>query len=297
MSCASTIPSFPRISACAGFLAYTAAGFTGADHGETATVAGHEVYYEVHGDLSSGETPVLLLHGGMMTIETTFAELIPLLSDMRPVIAVEQQGHGHTGDRDGPITLESMRTDTVGVLDHLGVDTAHVVGFSMGGMLGLELAVKNEDRVASLSAISVSQSVEGMLPEIRRMNEDLGFVPSPEVAALMPTEADFAAMRAAFAANNPSGPEAFETVMGKLREFITSDWGWSDAELAGISMPVLIVAGDNDFTPPEHAAGMAETIPNAWLAILPDTTHMNIMTRINVLGPMVENRIEAAEAN
>lgn len=268
----------------------------GAARAETATVDDHQVYYELHGDLGAGTAPVLLLHGGMMTIDLTFSELIPRLSESRPVIAVEQQGHGHTGDREGPITLESMRADTLRVLDHLGVSGAHVVGFSMGGMLGLELAVKAPERVASLTALSASANLEGMLPEIRAMNADPGFVPSPEVAALMPSEADFAAMQAAFA-DNPSGPEAFGTVMAKLGQLITGEWGWSDAELGGIQAPVLLALGDRDFVLPEHAVEMAATIPEAWLAILPDTTHMTIMTRTDLILPMIEARIASAEQN
>lgn len=68
-----TLLSRRSLLICAGLLAHIAVGFGGAAHGETATVAGHDVYYEIHGNLASGETPVLLLHGGMMTIKTTFA--------------------------------------------------------------------------------------------------------------------------------------------------------------------------------------------------------------------------------
>jgi pimeloyl-ACP methyl ester carboxylesterase len=87
----------------------------GTAEADTVTVDGHTIYHEVHGDLDAAATPVLLLHGGMMTIDLTFAELIPPLSETRAVIAVEQQGHGRTGDRETPITLESMRADTLGV--------------------------------------------------------------------------------------------------------------------------------------------------------------------------------------
>jgi pimeloyl-ACP methyl ester carboxylesterase len=265
----------------------------GTAEADTVTVDGHTIYHEVHGDLDAPATPVLLLHGGMMTIDLTFAELIPRLSETCAVIAVEQQGHGRTGDRETPISLASMRADTLGVLDHLGVERVHVVGFSMGGMLGLDLAVYAPERVASLTAISASQNFDAMLPEIRQMNVDPAYRPSPEVAALMPSEDDFAARHAAFSENNPSGPDAFGTVMEKLQAFITGDWGWSDEELAGIAAPVLLVAGDRDFMPAEHVAAMAATIPDARLAILPDTTHLDIMTRTDLLLPMIAARIDA----
>jgi pimeloyl-ACP methyl ester carboxylesterase len=262
---------------------------------ETMTVDGHEVAFAVHGALDSPEIPVLLLHGGMMTIDLTFAGFLPVLSATHPVIGVEQQGHARTADREAPITLKAMRADTIGVLDHLGVERVHVVGFSMGGMLGLDLALNAPERIASLTAISISQNFEAMHPEIRRMNTDPDYQPSPEVVALLPSEDDFAAMRATYAAQNPSGPAAFETVLGKLHDFITGEWGWSDAELASIAAPVLMVTGDRDFSSAENVAAMAAAIPGAWLAVLPDTTHMDIITRTETLLPMIEARIAASE--
>lgn len=259
------------------------------------TVDGHEIYHETHGDPASGRTPVLLLHGGMNTIEMNFSDLIPRLAANRPVIAVEQQGHGHTADRDAPVTLATMRRDTLAVLDDLGVEKVHVVGFSMGGMLGLELAINAPGRVASLSALSASANVQGMIPEIVKMNRDPDFQPSPEVAAILPTQEDFEAMQAGFA-DNPSGPENFEVMMGKLGRLITSNWGWSDQQLSGIDAPVLIAIGDRDFILPGHAVHMSETIPNARLAILPDTTHMTITKQPELILPMIEGLIASAES-
>lgn len=259
-----------------------------------ATVDGHDIYHETHGDPASGRTPVLLLHGGMNTIEMNFSDLIPRLAANHPVIAVEQQGHGRTGDCDAPVTLDTMRRDTLGVLDHLRVDKAHVVGFSMGGMLGLELAVNAPDRVASLSALSASADVEGMIPEIVKMNRDPDFQPSPEVAEILPSPEDFEAMQAGFA-DNPSGPEHFQVMMDKLGRLITSDWGWSDQQLSEIEAPVLIAIGDRDFILPEHAVQMAEIIPNARLAILPNTTHMTIAKQTRLILPMIEDLIASAE--
>ena len=263
-------------------------------HADFTTVNGHPIYYETHGDLTSGRTPVLLLHGGMNTIDMNFTDFIPRLAAERPVIAVEQQGHGHTADRDAPVTLASMRHDTLAVLDDLDVEKAHVVGFSMGAMLGLELAVNRPERVASLSALSASADAEGMIPEIVRMNQDPNFQPSPELAKRLPTQEDFEAMMAGFA-DNPSGAENFQVMMGKLGRLITSDWGWSDSQLSGIESPVLVAIGDRDFILPEHAVDLSQTIPDAHLAILPDTTHMTIIKRTDLILPMIEDLIASAE--
>lgn len=251
------------------------------------------VYYEVHGDLTSDVTPFLVLHGGMGTISGDFGELLPVLAEQRPVIGIEQQGHGHTGGRDAQVTLEVMRNDTLAVLDALKVERVHVVGFSMGGMLAMELGVTAPDRLETLSAISVSQNHDGMHPAIVEMNRNPGAPPPAEALDLMPTQEDFAGMQAAFA-DNPDGPEQFERTMQQLQTLIVGDWGWSDEELAAIKVPTLLLLGDTDFTPVDHAAQMARKI-GAQLAVLPDTTHMSIMSRPDWLASMIANRIEPAQ--
>ncbi|MGX1499569.1 pimeloyl-ACP methyl ester carboxylesterase [Labrenzia sp. MBR-25] len=261
---------------------------------ETVTVNGHEVYYEVHGDLGGDKTPVLLLHGGMQTIALSFGDFIPEFAGDRPVIGVEQQGHGHTPLNDGPITMETMRIDTIGVLDALSVDKAHVIGFSAGAMLGLDLAVNAPERVRSLTTISGSAFPEGFVPGIIEMQKDPDFVPPPDVLALMPSEDEFAEMFAEIAAVNPGGADTAPVTMKKLTKFITSDWGWTGSQIAAISAPTLVMNGDNDFILAEHALYLSQTIPGAHLAILPNTTHMNILRQPEVI-PMIGRFISAIE--
>lgn len=261
---------------------------------ETTNVDGHEVWYEIHGELPSEQPPVLLLHGGMMNTELAWADLIPALSKDRPVIGIDQQGHGHTADHEGPVTLETMRADTLGVLDALQVDKAHVIGFSLGGMLGLELAVNAPERVASLTAISASQNNEGMLPELVEMNRNPDHEPSPELVELLPSPKDFLEMRRGFEEQNPGGSGAMVPLMKKLNALLASDWGWSDEDLAAIPVPVMITIGDRDFVRPAHAVHLQETIPDAWLTVLPDRTHMTILDA-PALPTMLNRRMEAAE--
>lgn len=258
---------------------------------ETVSVDGHDVWYRVEGTISADTPPLLLLHGGMMSADLTWDALVPELGKDRAVILVDQQGHGRTPDREGAITLDSMRGDTLAVLDALKVQKAHVVGFSLGGMLGLDLAVHAPERVATLTAISASQNADGMLPEIVAMNRNPGTMPPPEVAALLPTPEDFKAMAAGFA-DNPSGPEVMGTTMVKLGTLIGSGWGWSNADLAGITVPVQLLIGDRDFVTPEHALHLSRTIPDAWLAVLPDSTHMT-MLRHPALPGLIAHRMTA----
>lgn len=243
---------------------------------ETVKVDGHDVWYHVEGTISPDNPPLLLLHGGMMNAALTWGALAPELGKDRAVIVVEQQGHGHTPDHDGEITLDSMRADTLAVLDALKVQKAHVVGFSLGGMLGLDLAIHAPERVATLTAISASQNAEGMLPEI---------------VAMLPTQDDFKAMAAGFA-DNPSGPQVMMTTMTKLGTLIGGDWGWTDAELSGIKVPVQVLIGDHDFVQPAHAIHMAQTIPDAWLGVLPDSTHMTMLTHPALPG-LITHRMTA----
>lgn len=282
-------PHWPILVGMASVLATTAHA---QDQTGRVTSGDLGIYYEVHGDLEADATPFLVLHGGMGSIDGDFGDLLPILADQAPVIGIEQQGHGHTGGRDAPVSLSSMRTDTIAVLDALDVDRVHVIGFSMGGMLAIELGVATPDRIETLTAVSVSQNLDGMHPAIGEMNRNPDSAPSPEALELIPTEEDFAEMQAAFA-DNPDGPEQFQRTFRKLQSFMVSGWGWSDAELASIKAPTLIVLGDTDFMSVNHAARIAGLV-GAQFAVLPDTTHLSIMRRADWLAPLIANRIATA---
>jgi pimeloyl-ACP methyl ester carboxylesterase len=258
-----------------------------------APVDGLKVYYEIHGGpLRDGVEPFLLIPGGVMAIETAFTgrTLLPLMAAKRPVIAIEQQGHGHTGDRPGPITLERLADDAAGVLAGLGVARAHFVGHSLGGLTSLGVAIGHPERVASCTAISANYNMNGYLPELVEMQRNPTHPPSAELMPLLPSQADFAAWKALYDRVAPD-PKAFEPVLGKLNAMLTSWKGWSEPQLGAIREPTLLAIGDNDFVRIEHAAEMKRLIPGARLAVLPGTTHMNIIDRGDWLAPMIEARI------
>src|SRR3954452_8178545 len=121
-------------------------------------VNGVHMYVEQYGQGS----PLVLLHGGIMTIELNFASLIPTLAGRHTVIGVELQGHGRTADTGREITPEALASDVVGMLDQLGLDRAHVFGHSMGGAVALELAVNHPSRVRRVVAASASVRPDGM---------------------------------------------------------------------------------------------------------------------------------------
>lgn len=257
--------------------------------GGYAEVDGLRVYYERHGAV--GGAPIVLLAGGAMAIDTALAaDLIPRFSKTRSVIAVEPQGHGHTGDRQGSIRLSRLADDVVGVLDHLGVARAHLVGHSLGGMIATEVAIRHPARAASLTAVSVTYNLDGMQPELAKLQRGEIQEPSAELAPLLPTEADFAAWEANHRKHKPD-PESFFPILERLNVMLTTWEGWSPAQLGAIAAPTLLAIGDNDFTRIEHAAEMKRLIPGAQLAVLPGTTHMDIFQRGAWLEPLIAARI------
>ncbi|MCW3041616.1 MAG: hypothetical protein JWM31_3521 [Solirubrobacterales bacterium] len=240
-------------------------------------VNGLHMYYEIHGEQG---TPLVLLHGGVMTIDLTFAELIPALSRKHRVIAVEFQAHGRTADIERDLSYPDLAADVIALLDHLGIDRAHVLGHSMGGGVALELAVAHPGRVRSIVPVSASVRPDGAHP-------DLADPSTYATSTRMPTAEDFAAMGEAYARLSPH-PDRFEQLPMRTMATVEAWEGWSDAQLAAITAPVLIVLGDHDFTTTAHAAVMQELIPGSRLAILPGTTHMQAPHRAELLLPMLD---------
>ena len=241
-----------------------------------ADVNGLHLYYELHGQ----GTPLVLLHGGLLTIDINFAGLIPALAQRHQVIAVELQGHGRTADIDREITPANLANDVVALLDHLGIDRAHVLGHSMGAAVALELAVNHPTRVRSVVPVSGSVRPDGM-------HADLSDPANFATSTRMPTQADFAEFTEAYQQLSPH-PEHFQDFMNTMSSSAADLQGWSDDQLAGIAAPVLIVLGDHDFVTIEHAALMKDLIPGSQLAILPGTTHMQATKKPELLLPLLE---------
>ena len=241
-----------------------------------ADVNGLHLYYETYG---SG-APLVLLHGGMLTIDLNFATLIPTLAQTHTVIGVEMQGHGRTANIDREITYPNLASDVVALLDHLGIERAAVLGHSMGGGVALELAVSHSDRVSAIVPISASVSKDGMHPDL--------LDPSTfETSPIMPTAQDFADFKEAYQRLSPH-PEQFDSFLMSLSAMDSDFAGWTDEQLAAISCPVLIVQGDTDFTLIAHAGVMLAKIPGSALAVVPSSTHMQVTRRDTILLPILE---------
>ncbi len=232
-----------------------------------ADVNGLHVYFEQHGE----GPPLVLLHGGLLTIELSFGVVLPVLAEHHHVIAVELQGHGRTADTDRPMTFEYLAADVVALLDQLGVERADVFGFSLGGLTTYELLIRHQDRVGRAVVASADH------------RNDRGGEIEPD---RLPTEADFAAMREAYAAVAPD-PSHFEATIAKTAALVHGFGGWADEQLRAVEVPVLVLIGDTDFILVPNAAKAAELMPHGQLAVLPGTTHMDI-SRSALVAPVVE---------
>ncbi|MFF0156432.1 alpha/beta fold hydrolase [Streptomyces sp. NPDC005263] len=247
-----------------------------------AKVNGVEMYYEEHGGAEGNRRPLVLLHGGALTVDLTFGAVLPALTDNRRIVAPELQGHGHTADTDREITLRNLASDVVGLLDDIGIEEVDLLGFSLGGLTALEVAVRHPERVGRLVLASTHYHQDGYHDEVRTPDYN-----SP----LLPSQADFQEMADAYAAVAPD-PGHFMDFLAKCSTAAHAPLPWTADDLRALDTPTLLVIGDTDFVRVEHAAEMRRLIPRARLAVLPETTHMTLMRRTSVLLPLLDEFLD-----
>lgn len=226
-----------------------------------APVNGIKMYYEIHESAEqhrSDGIPLVLIHGGGSTIQTSFSKILPLLAMRHKVIAVELQAHGHTSDRNAPESFLQDANDVAALLAYLKVSKANFLGFSNGGQTAMQIGISHPDLVSKLVIVSAFYKWEGT-PK--------GFFEGLENATLenMPTP-----LKEAFLKINDDS-SGLQNMFNKDRERMLHFKDWSDADLSSIKAPCLVIAGDKDVVTPEHAARMSRIIPNAQLLILPGT--------------------------
>ena len=240
-----------------------------------APVNGLQLYYEIHGAPAKDGVPLVLLHGGGSTIGTSFGKLVPLVSKTRQVIAFEQQGHGHTADVDRPFSFEQSAEDAVALLRHLHVAKADFLGYSNGGHIALEIALRHPEAVRSLIIESAFFSRDGTDP---------GFWQGFDDAKLDDMPLDLRKAYLATAPHPEQLPSFFAKSVQRMREFK----GWTPAQLGTIRAPTLLVLGDRDIVRVEHAARMQHLLPDARLAVLPAADHLAVTDRAAEVAAMVE---------
>jgi len=243
--------------------------------GTYAAVNGLRIYYEIHG---SGR-PLVLLHGGVLTLDRTFGPLLPALAKNHQVIGIELQGHGHTADSGREMTLENLASDVEALLRKLAIDQADFFGFSLGGMVSLELATRYPEMAGRLVIASVPRRLDGYHPGTRPGAAE------PDWGKL-PTAADAQVMEDDYRQVAPD-PGHFQQHLARTSALVAAFRGWSADQLAAVRAPTLLIIGDNDFVRIDHAAEMLGMIPGAQLAVLPGTRHMEVMRRAGQVLAMV----------
>ena len=252
-------------------------GVTARGAGSYASVNGLEMYYEIHG---TGR-PLILLHGGVGAIEM-FGEVLGLLAEGRQVVAVDLQAHGRTADIDRPLSFESMADDIAALIEHLGFEGADVMGYSLGGGVALQTAIRHPLVVRMLVLVSTPFKRDGWYPEVLAGMGRMG----PEAAEPMKQTP----MYQLYASVAPK-PEDWPVLLSKLGELLRKDYDWSE-EVAKIEIRTMIVVGDADSVRTAHAVEFFELLgggkadagwdgsgmSDARLAILPATTHYDIFS-------------------
>jgi pimeloyl-ACP methyl ester carboxylesterase len=217
-----------------------------------------------------------MLHGGGDTIETSFGHLLPVLARSRRIIAFEAQGCGRTADiEDRPFTFEQSAEDTAALLKHLDIDRADLLGFSNGGTIALQVAIRYPQLVRRLVVITAL---------MKRAWADPQFWESMNTAQL---DAMPGVLRDAYLKVAPH-PENLESFFYKSRNRMRDFKDVPDNVISSINAPTLVISSDRDVMRPEGAVELFRLLPHAQLAILPGAEHMAIPSRTDLLVPTIE---------
>jgi pimeloyl-ACP methyl ester carboxylesterase len=220
-------------------------------------------------------------------------EIVPRLAATRQVIAVELQGHGRTADiMDRPFSYEQMADDVAALMVEIEVEQADIFGFSMGGGVALQIAIRHPEIVDRLVLASAGYNSDAYYPGFFEMVDTI----TPDMFVGTPIVTDYEAL-------SPH-PENFPLLVEKLVQFDSVPLDWSAEDIQAIVSPTLIIIGDSDSVRPEHAVDMFRLrgggvdgelagLPNAQLAVLPATTHIGVLFRVDWLDPMITEFLDA----
>jgi pimeloyl-ACP methyl ester carboxylesterase len=251
-----------------------------------APVNGLRMYYEIHGD-GSGE-PLVLLHGSFMTITNNWTGWIGELSKTRKVIALEMQGHGRTADIDREFSYESLADDVAALLDYLRFAQVDVLGYSMGGGVAMQVAIRHPGKVRKVVSISAVFRHDGWVQEALDLFPQL----TADTLKGSPYEAEYKKL-------SPT-PDAFPTFVKRVIAMDLKPYDFGADKLKATRAPFLFIHGDADGVRLGHIAEMfrlkgdevmGDMRPRSEsrLAVLPDTTHVTLMERGDAIIPMVND--------
>jgi pimeloyl-ACP methyl ester carboxylesterase len=244
-----------------------------------APVNGIKIYYEVYGE----GKPIVLLHGAFMTIADNWGQMIPELAKTRKVVAIEFQGHGHTPYSDRKMDLAMLASDVAGVMDYLKVDNADIVGYSMGGSVAYQFTINYPKRVNKLVIISSTYKSSGWLPQVTNAFKTF----KPEFFENTP-------IKTAYDAVAPNKAD-WNKFVAQMLDFFPKPFDMGDSNIAKITAPVLIIAGDNDGLDKVELAKTYQLLgggsvsadmapmPKSHLAIVPSQSHVSLMMQTGII--------------
>jgi pimeloyl-ACP methyl ester carboxylesterase len=230
-------------------------------------VNGLKMYYELYGQ----GKPLVLIHGGGSTIQTSFEKVIPLLAKNRMVLAMELQAHGRTSDRDADLTFEQDADDVATLLKNLAIDEADIFGFSNGGTTALQLAIRHPQLVDKLILGSALAKRNGVPDWFWGFMQQAKLENMPE--ALKEGYKKVAA--------DPSGLQVMHDRDAKR---MVNFKDIPDEQIKSIQAPTFIIIGDKDVITPEHALELHRQIENSQLAVLPGG-HGEYIGEVTTLTP------------
>jgi pimeloyl-ACP methyl ester carboxylesterase len=255
-------------------------------------INGLSLYHEVYGELGTSNVPPLLLIPGAFMATDSMKSWLSAFAGTRAVIVFDQQGHGRTPNTSRKMSYEQFADDAAELLRALKIERADVMGYSQGGGVALQLAIRHPTLVNKLVSLSATYRQEGWYPSVLKGIEGL----TAKAFAGTPVET-------AFKAHTPDA-EAFDAYLDKMKVLNIEDQNISDAEMRSISPKTMVIVGDADGVKPEHAlamfrlrgggdeeaaaSGMLQKVPAARLVVLPAMSHIGISAESAVLVPMVK---------
>jgi len=239
-------------------------------------IDGVPIWYEEHGDPAG--PPLIALHGGVLTFQRSFGDVLSWLEQDRRVIGVELQGHGHTPDTGRAMSIERFADDVAELIDRVaGGGPVDVWGYSLGALTATSLALRHPTKVNRLVLAASNIRPDGYHPEITAPEQD-----DPR----LPNDEEFNTWKADYEAVAPNPADLFP-FLERLQPVVHDMAGWTADEIRAISGPTFLVIGDHDFVRLDHAAEMLDLFPDCRLAVLPATRHTEVMQRSDELRALV----------